>query len=83
MDNSRCSPFVKSFEHELWYEPAGTCYWVMGLVPGATLGNLADDVEEVAPLKGELLGGWGTITTGRANDFLWRSNGGRGPGYRG
>jgi hypothetical protein len=30
----------------------------MGLVPGAALGDLADNVEKVAPLKGELLRGW-------------------------
>jgi hypothetical protein len=83
MDNSRHSSFVKCFEHGLWYEPACTRHWVMGLVPRATLIDLADNIEEVAALKGELLWGWRTIGTGRANDFLRRNDGGRGPGDRG
>ena len=55
----------------------------MGLIPRATLIDLADDIEKVAALEGELLRGWRTIATGRANDFLRRDNGGRGPGDRG
>jgi len=55
----------------------------MGLVPRATLIDLADNIEKVAALKGELLRGRRTIATGRANDFLRRDNGGRGPGDRG
>ncbi len=55
----------------------------MGLVPRATFINFANDVEKVAALKGELLGGWRTIGTSRANDFLRRDNGGGGPGDRG
>ena len=81
-DNSRYSSFVEGFEHGLWYKPACTRHRVMGLVPRATLIDLADNIEKVAALKGELLGGWRTIGTGRANDFLRRNDGGRGPGDR-
>jgi hypothetical protein len=76
MDNSRYRPFVEGFEHGLWYKPACARHWVMGLVPRATLIDLADNIEKVAALKGELLRGRRTIATGRANDFLRRDNGG-------
>jgi hypothetical protein len=83
VDNSRYSSFVERFKHGLWYKPACTRHRVMGLVPRATLIDLANNIEKVAALKGELLGCWRTIGTGRANDFLRRDNGGRGPGDRG
>ena len=83
MYNSRYSSFIEGFEHGLWYKPARTRHWVMGLVPRATFINLADNIEKVAALKGELLRGRRTIATGRANNLLRRNNGGRGPGDRG
>ena len=55
----------------------------MGLVPRTTLIDLAYNIEKVTALEGELLGSWRTIGTSRANDFLRRDDGGRGPGDRG
>jgi hypothetical protein len=79
VDDSRCGAFVEGFEHGLWYKPARACDRVMCLVPGTTLVDLADDIEKVALLKGELLRSWGAITACRADDFLRRGYGGRGP----
>jgi hypothetical protein len=44
----------------------------MCLEPRATFIDLTDDMEEIALLKRELLGGRGTIRTGCADDFLRR-----------
>lgn len=79
VDDSRCCAFVEGFEHGLWYKPARACDWIMCLVPGTTLVDLADDIEEVALLKRKLLRCRGAIAACRANDFLRRGYGGRGP----
>ena len=79
-NDSRSGTLVERFEHGLGYKAACACHWVMRLIPRTTLKDLANDIEEVALLKRELLGGRGTIATCRANDLLRRGHGGRGLG---
>lgn len=77
-NDSRSGTLVKRFEHGFGYKPACAGHWVMCLIPGTTVEDLADDIEEVALVKGELLGGWGTVAACRANDLLRGDHGGRG-----
>ena len=74
--NSSQGAFVEMDSQLVWYKSTCVCHRTMYPIPGTPI-DVADGIEEVAPLKGKLLRAQGTMAACPANDCL-KSHGGRG-----
>ena len=56
------------FKHRPRYKAAGSVHGVVGFVPETLVIDVSDDMEKVALLEGELLGGLGTVCRSSTDD---------------